>query len=280
MLSYVHAFHAGNFADVHKHVVVSLVLSYLARKPAPMSLCDFYAGAGCYDLHSAAARKTAEADAGIGQLWPTDDWPEALADYARVLTDANPGAPDNLAVYPGSPQLLAALARPQDALLLVEMHPDAHTRLRALLGADARARIHRRDAHEAMPALVPPQHARGLVLVDPSYEGRDEFRRVTDTLVRSLGQWRHGSWCIWYPLLSGNPHRPLVDRVLREAGRDVLVSELRVPVSDDRMHGSGMLVINPTWGLDAQLAALAPWFARLGDGAGQLKNRLHVKASS
>ena len=152
MLSYVHAYHAGNFADVHKHVVVTLTLEYLCRKPGALALYDFYAGAGGYDLTDAQARKTAESDAGIGQLWPTDDWPALLAGYAGCLNQHN-GDADILRYYPGSPRLLADLSREQDRLVLVELHPAAHDSLRSRLNGDPRVQLHKRDAHEAMPAL-------------------------------------------------------------------------------------------------------------------------------
>lgn len=272
MLSYVHAFHAGNFADVHKHTVLTLSLEYLCRKSAPLALFDFYAGAGVYDLQDAQARKTAESDAGIGLLWPHPEWPPVVAGYGASLSALNAGG---LRSYPGSPELLIRLSREQDSVVLVELHPAAYASLQKRYGKDSRVHLHRRDAHEAIRALLPPSQPRGLVLLDPSYEGRDEFSSVSSSVRKALPGWRHGVWCIWYPLLTGNPHRPMVDSILREAGREVLVSELRVPVSGDRMHGSGMLVINPPYVLREQLDELGTWFAGLGAGAATLKNKLH-----
>lgn len=273
MLSYVHAFHAGNFADVHKHVVVSLTLEYLCRKPGALALFDFYAGAGRYDLNGAQARKTGESEAGIGKLWPAQGWPDVLRPYAEIIERQNADAA-SLRFYPGSPLILSELSRVQDRMVLVELHPSANDALRNLFHHDRRVQLHKRDAHESMVALLPPRESRGLVLIDPSYEGKDEYSHVTRTVRRAFKLWQHGTWCLWYPLLNGNPQRAMVDALTREAGREVLVSELRIPVSDDRMHGSGMLVINPPWALKEQLESLQIWFAALGDGQGVLKNRL------
>lgn len=273
MLSYLHAFHAGNFADVHKHVVLHLVAQHLTRKDTPIAWMDFYAGAGLYDLENAEARKTGEAGQGIQLLWPPTAWPDLLSGYASALVGANPGG--NLRFYPGSPLQLAALARPQDSLLFNELHPREHASLADRFRHDARVSVHQRDAHEAISALLPPKEKRGLLLLDPSYEIKSEYGRLQQAITRGLKHWRHGVWLLWYPLLPGNAHRPMVEGIIRQAEVEVLVSELRVPVSGEGMHGSGMLVINPTWGLVDQLDGLAGWFAPLGQGNVILRNRLN-----
>lgn len=273
MLSYLHAFHAGNFADVHKHVVLHLVAQHLTRKDTPIAWMDFYSGAGFYDLENAEARKTGEAGQGIQLLWPPTSWPDELSSYASALVDSNHGG--TLRYYPGSPMQLAALARPQDSLLFNELHPREHAQLAERFRHDGRVSVHQRDAHEAIAALLPPKEKRGLLLLDPSYEIKSEYGRLQQAITRGLKHWRHGVWLLWYPLLPGNAHRPMVEGIIRQAQAEVLVSELRVPVSGEGMHGSGMLVINPTWGLDARLDELADWFAPLGQGNVVLRNRLN-----
>lgn len=272
MLSYLHSFHAGNFADVHKHVVLHRVAAHLLNKPAAIAWFDLYAGAGSYDLTDAEARKTAEAERGIGRLWPPQEWPPLLDSYAAALVAANPDG--NLRRYPGSPAQLMRLARDADRLVFSELHPREQAHLQVLTAHDARVSLHQRNALEAINGLLPPREKRGVLLLDPSYERKDEYAAVQQALLRLLPHWRHGVYLLWYPLLPSNAHRPMVDALVRQAGVEVLVSELRVPVSGDGMHGSGMLVLNPTWGLDGQLDSLADWFAALGEGRAVLRNRL------
>lgn len=264
MLSYVHDFHAGNFADVHKHVVLSLVLDYLKKKPTPLALLDLYAGSGSYDLNSAAALKTAEASQGIALKWPLENWPEILKGYAKTLAQDN-GL--SLSCYPGSPLQIARLSRPQDRLIFNELHPRASAALKTLFHKDSRVHLHQRHAHEALIALVPPVEKRGLVLLDPSYEQKSEYLQLRDALLTAFKRWRQGVYLLWYPLLPANHHRPMIEGLLRSIDCEALVSELRLANMEEGMHGSGMLVLNPTWGLHDALVSLMDWFAGLGGEA-------------
>lgn len=269
MLSYLHGFHAGNFADVHKHAIFTLALDYLLRKPAPLACLDVYAGDGFYDLQSEQARKTAEADDGVLKLGPPGEWPAAVAAYAGALAAANRERAD-VRWYPGSPMLASRLLRPGDRLLLCEKHPAVAERLAGLVRDDARVHLHRRDALEALVALVPPAEKRGLVLVDPSYEQKTEFDQVAEAVGKGLARWRGGVWLVWYPLLAGDPHRRLVRRLIEQAPGDWLRCELQL----DRlvgMRGSGMLVLNPPWTLADTLAGLRGWFDRLAPGRARLE---------
>lgn len=266
MLSYVHGFHAGNFADVHKHVTLCLALAYLKQKPAPVAYLDIYAGSGFYDLNSPEARKTAEAEQGIRRLWPVTGWPSVLVPYAETLATANRDG--LMRWYPGSPLFASRLLGDADRLVLNELHPRASADLQRLIAGDRRVGMHRRDALEALVGLVPPPEKRGLVLIDPSYERKDEFRTVLQALERALQRWRTGIYLIWYPLLAGNPQRTLVEGV-RRLVPEMLQTELRIPNAEG-MLGSGLIAINPPWQLAEQLKALAPWFAHLGEGDAQL----------
>ena len=264
MLSYQHGYHAGNFADVHKHLVFSLALDYLVRKPAAITVLDVYAGAGIYRLDSAQARKTGEAAGGIQRLWGAQ-WPDQAQPYRQAIEAANqPG--QGLRWYPGSPVLATHWLRPGDAQLLCELHPQELASLKAAMrvAPDTVAQVHERDALEAMSGLTPPTIRRGCVLVDPSYEQADEYGQVARAVGRGIDRWPEASWLVWYPLLPGAPHRTLL-RMLAGAGkRGELRSELTVRQPGAGMHGSGMLVVNPPWQLAEQLRATASWLEELG----------------
>lgn len=267
MLSYQHGYHAGNFADVHKHAIYALVLDYLLAKPKPLACMDLYAGRGAYDLRDAMAHKTGEAAQGIFKLW-SQPWPELLGKWRAVLEQV--GGP-NLRAYPGSPLLAAKLLREQDRLVFNELHPAEHRVLAESVRYDSRAHLHRRPALEALPALVPPVEKRGVVLLDPAYEVKTEYAEVAEAVSRALRQWSSGTFMVWYPLLPEKRHRVLVDKLLALTGRHLL-SELVVGNGGEGMYGSGMIVLNPPFVLADQLRQLAPFFAPLGvDGPATLR---------
>lgn len=273
MLSYQHAYHAGNFADVHKHAIFALVLGYALAKEKPLACYDLYAGRGCYDLNDAMASKTGEAQAGIRRLW-RQSWPELLQSWRQVLEGVG-GA--DLRLYPGSPLLAAKLLRPQDRLILNELHPAEYRVLAESCRYDSRVKLHKRPALEALLALVPPQEKRGLVLLDPAYEIKSEYGEVADTVAKALRQWAGGTFLVWYPLLAEKRHRVLVDRLLALTPKHLLCELVVGSDSGEGMYGSGMIVLNPPFVLADQLRQLAPFFAGLGvDGPAAL--RLEVGA--
>lgn len=262
LLSYLHGFHAGNHADVFKHAILTCLLDALIRKPKPLVYLESHAGAGCYDLTDARALKTGESSLGIGRLWPRRQAFPQLARYLETIARLDPDGGTRL--YPGSPMLAAELLRPDDRLILMERHPAEARTLETRLGADRRIGIHRRDGLEGMPALVPPKPSRGLVLIDPPYEQVSEYRAVADALIRAHGRWPTGVYALWYPRLGRARDRSdlLLERI-QGAIPDGLVCELSVrPASDDLgMHGSGMLILNPPWGVDEGLRELLPRLA-------------------
>ncbi len=263
MLSYRHAFHAGNFADVHKHVAWMHGILALQRKPAPFRLLDAYAGAGSYDLHDAAAQKTREWQAGVERLLAAGDPPPALQPYLDVLRALNP---HGLAVYPGSPALAASLLREQDRLVCLELHPADFPALKKRFADDARIAVHRRDAREGLPALVPPAEKRGLVLIDPPYEQASEYADIPEVIRKAWKRWPTGSYLLWYPLLAGSPHAPMLDALATGDIRRLLVSELMLFPQAPGLRGSGLAWINPPWQADAALRAAGAWLRlRLGD---------------
>lgn len=255
MLSYQHAFHAGNQADVHKHALLAVMLAYLTAKPKPLSYIETHAGRGLYRLDGAEALKTGEAAAGVARL--ESRFP-AHHPYRRALeaTRARFGA----SAYPGSPVLAAQLLRPGDTLHLAELHPGEHAALAATM-APFGAHVHAQDGLEMALALCPPTPRRGLLLIDPPYEIKADY----ETLPRRIGQiarkWNVGIIALWYPILAGGPAAPphlAMQQALCAAFPTALCHERRFGPArpGHRMVGSGMLVINPPYGLAEEATLL------------------------
>jgi len=262
MLSYLHGFHAGNHADVLKHGVLALLIETLTAKPKPLVYLDSHAGAGLYDLDSEQATKTGEFANGIGRLWPMrHDLPE-LAGYFDSIAALNPDG--GHVRYPGSPELVRRLLRPDDRLILMELHKAEVHGLRAALDGDSRVHIHHRDGFEGLPALLPPKPARGLALIDPPYEVKTDYAEVARCLAVAHARWPTGVYAIWYPRLgldrdqSETLLRGLLDSIPR-----VLIAELSVSpqTRDFGMHGSGMALVNPPWRFEERLKTLLPRLA-------------------
>ncbi len=260
MLSYRHAYHAGNHADVFKHAVLVRLLLALQEKPAPLCWIDSHAGAGRYDLRSRQAQLVAEADTGIQRLAGREaDFPE-LADWFRVISELNPHG--DLVCYPGSPEIVRHLLREDDRLILMELHPADGQALKQVMHGDRRVGVHLRDGFEGVAAMVPPKPARGVLLVDPPYERREEYALVVDLTQRTLKRWSTGIQMIWLPLLARrrDRSRELVRGLGALPFRNLLLAELSVSeqADDAGMHGSAILIANAPWQFDAQLKGLVP----------------------
>jgi 23S rRNA (adenine2030-N6)-methyltransferase len=253
-VNYRHAFHAGNMADVFKHAVLVLLIEQLLQKDTAVCYLDTHAGLGRYDLTSEAAEKTGEFRAGIGRLLSGDVPPE-LARYAALVRAAQPASSSDLLVYPGSPALAQALLRPHDRLVLIELHPDDAAALRRAFRDDARVHVHHRDGYEALGAFVPPRERRGLVLIDPPFEEREELPALVATLVGAHRRWPTGQYAIWYPIKT----RGALDRfhgALAESGLRKLLRVEFVPTPEAALAGSGLVIVNPPWRIEARLCAL------------------------
>ena len=258
MLSYQHAYHAGNLADVHKHALLATALSRLAAKPKPLTYLETHAGRGLYDLGSAAARRTQEAQAGIARAlaagWLPSDHP-----FRQVLMAVRDrfGAQ----AYPGSPLIAAHFLRPGDSAHLAELHPAEHAALAEVAGF---ARLHPQDGFATANALIPPVPRRGLLLIDPSYEVKADYDRIPGWIARMGRKWNVGVIALWYPVLTDDRHRPMV-RALVGDHPGALLSEVRFPPArpGHGMVGSGMFVINPPYGLGAEAGRLAALYAGL-----------------
>lgn len=272
MLAYQHAYHAGNFADVHKHLGLFALTRSLTGKTSAISFVDTHAGRGRYPLAAKETQKLGEYRDGVERIWRERRGLSAtslLGEWTAALAAQQPGA--ELERYPGSPTWLGEALRPQDRLTLFELHPGEH-RFLADQAMPSTANVTRRhaDGLKGLRQLLPVSTPRLCALIDPSYERKAEYDEVAETLEFIARKVRHAVVMVWYPLLPAERHRPMLER-LRKAGIDKLWrSELNVrkPAAEHGMFGSGLLVRNPPWQLDQRLdAAFADLAPRLAEGA-------------
>jgi len=260
MLAYRHAFHAGNHADVLKHIVLMLVLRHMNAKPKPYRFVDTHAGAGGYSLEGRYARKKGEYERGIGLLWTRDDLPAIVADYVELVRRFNPDGV--LAQYPGSPAFAQMLLRPHDELRAYELHPTEQKILRATLAATPGAIAYGGDGFAGLNSQLPPPSRRAAVLIDPSYEGSADYRRVVSTLRAALERFADGVYMVWHPLVSKLEAAGLGKRLVALAPKGWLHVRLTPQQPDAQgfgLAGSGMFVINPPHTLRRQLEGVMPW---------------------
>jgi 23S rRNA (adenine2030-N6)-methyltransferase len=274
-MNYRHAFHAGGFADVIKHIVLVRILTYLQDKPAAFRVIDTHAGAGVYDLAGDEARRTGEWLTGIARLMQARFSEKTLAlvkPYLDIVRAFNPQG--ELAAYPGSPLIARALLRPQDRLTACEVEPKARKRLIDALRRDTQARVVDLDGWTALPAFVPPNERRGLVLIDPPYEQKDEFERIADGFAQAFAKWPTGSYLLWYPVKSRRAtdslarHVAAVAGAVTPAGKCLRLEFSAAPqVADAALTSAGLLIVNPPWTLAGELRAILPELEKpLGQG--------------
>jgi 23S rRNA (adenine2030-N6)-methyltransferase len=270
MLAYRHAFHAGNHADVLKHLVLVQLMRHMALKDKGYRIVDTHAGAGLYALDSAQALKKGEFLQGIGRLWDTPQPPPVVAEYLQQLRLLNPDGV--LSRYPGSPQLAHQLMRPQDQLRLFELHPADHQSLLELLGGHPGIEVRQADGFAVLKSQLPPPTRRALVLVDPSYEGHADYGHVIDTLRDALRRFAQGMYMVWYPVVSKPGASAMLNTLKALAPKGWLHAQLRLQQTDALgfgLAGSGILVINPPYTLHGQLAGVLPWLVQqLGQYSG------------
>lgn len=260
-MNYRHAYHAGNFADVVKHLLLTRIVEYLKHKPGAFRVIDTHAGTGLYDLSSEEAQRTGEWRTGIGRLLDTalpDEAAALAAPYLDAVRAFNVGHP--FRYYPGSPVLTKQLLRGADRLTAIELHPADCFALRTRFAGDWQVRVIELDGWLAMGAHVPPKEKRGLVIVDPPFEKEGEFERMVDGLRKAHRRWPGGTYAFWYPI---KDHNAVADMriALRETGipkmMDVIF-ELRQPSREPRFDGTGMIVVNPPYVLEQEMKALLP----------------------
>lgn len=262
MLSYRHSFHAGNHADVLKHIVLTLILQALKQKEKGFFYLDTHSGVGRYSLLSAESEKTGEFLEGIARLWDRDDLPEEVALYVQELKKINRG---KLRYYAGSPLLAVNQLRPQDRALLTELHPNDFPLLRQEFAKVSNVTTKRENGFQQLKAALPPKERRGLVLIDPPYELKEDYELVVKAIEEGYKRFATGVYAIWYPVVL-RQHTKRIVRGLEATGiRKVLQIELAVrPDSDQRgMTASGMIVINPPWQLEAQMKTILPYLTEV-----------------
>lgn len=271
MLSYRHAFHAGNHADVLKHAVVVQLLQYLGKKDKAYWYIDTHAGAGAYALREGYATKNAEFDTGIGKLWGRNDLPAMLADYVDEVAALN--ADGELRFYPGSPYLAWRLMREQDRMRLFELHSTEIDVLRHRFhDAGRRVMIYEGDGFDGIKALLPPPPRRALVLIDPSFEDKRDYARTLTCVEESLARFATGTYAVWYPQVTRPESQRFPDQLKRLQEKNWLHVTLSVshpPADGFGLYGSGMFILNPPYTLQAALKEALPWLVKtLGKDAG------------
>jgi 23S rRNA (adenine2030-N6)-methyltransferase len=262
-MNYRHAYHAGNFADVVKHVALVAILLHLRKKQAPFAAIDSHAGGGLYDLGDDAATATGEAQDGIGRLRDlAGDIPQALAVYLKLVADAGAHR------YPGSPLLAAKLLRPQDRLVAIERNPEEAVALAAVLAPYRKARAETADGHARLLKLLPPPERRGLVLIDPPFEAPDEFEVLARTARDAYRRFATGTYLLWYPVKSPGAADSLCGEVLAAGIARAMRIEITVAPEGDGLARAGLLLLNPPYGFGPAmkdiLALLAPLLGRDG----------------
>ena len=260
-MNYRHAFHVGNHADVLKHLALVLCLDALKRKPAPFAVLDTHAGRGMYDFESNEAARSPEWQDGIGKLWNWPEPPASMTRYRDAIRAFN--ADGALRTYPGSPALVTAALREEDALIACELHPEEHAALKRALPRIGRVQIHQRDGWEALSALLPPKQKRGLVLIDPPYEAPDELAHAARALGPALKRFGHGAFIWWRPLKSDSALNKADAEVRAQGARETLRADLWIdtPQPEGKLMGSSLLFINPPFGVEDALREALPFLA-------------------
>ena len=267
MLSYRHSYHAGNHADVLKHIVLTLCINALKEKEKPFLYLDTHSGAGRYLLKSEHSEKTGEYLSGINLLWQQSNIPELLNTYLSVIKRYNPFS--ELKYYPGSPLIAKQLLRQQDKLNLTELHPTDYPLLRQEFSKDKRAKVLREDGFAQLKSKLPHQFRRGIILIDPSYEIKDDYQIIPKALFEAYKRFATGVYLIWYPVVSRTQTQKMIDSIIQLGIRRISQFELAIKPDNNQkgMTASGMLVINPPWKLHEQMQTILPW----------LKNTLDVE---
>jgi 23S rRNA (adenine2030-N6)-methyltransferase len=267
-VNYRHAFHAGNFADVVKHVLLVLAVTHLKAKDKPFFVLDTHAGRGLYDLRGEQAGRTGEWRDGIGRLLALAHPPPGLAPYLDAVRAVGSG------LYPGSPRLVQRLLRTDDRLFLCELHPEDAAVLRIAVGRDERVKVETRDGYAALKAVLPPKERRGLVLIDPPFERRDEFAACERALREGVKRWASGTFAVWYPIKDPLEvaafHARVADMGLGKTWHLDLYIRAAVP-GRPRLDGCGFLFVNPPWPVLDAAEGLLPDLADVlaqGEGAG------------
>jgi 23S rRNA (adenine2030-N6)-methyltransferase len=261
MLSYRHIFHAGNFADVFKHALLTRLLSGISAKEKPYLYLDTHAGIARYDLRHPWAQKVREYENGIARVWHAKDAPRTIEPYLDIVRAVNPDG--TLHVYPGSPLIARQFMRSADRMVLVELNKVDCAELKAVFEHERRVAVQLMDAYQSLKAYLPPPERRGLVLVDSSFDRAREFDRIVNALKEAHARWPTGMYAVWYPIMEPAPMRDFARDIERSGIRKVLRLEMTVRERDESeiIPGCGMLVVNPPWHFDREAKLILEWLA-------------------
>lgn len=263
-MNYRHGYHAGNFADVVKHVILIALLKSLGRKDTPFCYIDTHAGTGYYDLFSKEAEKTKEYVGGIEKIIQQDHPPALVKAYLDCVHQINNQLTDakfaSLRYYPGSPMIARHFCRPLDRVVACELHPEEYQSLRNTFAGDKQVAVHHLDGFLGLKAFLPPKERRGLVLIDPPYEDPDEFTHIVHSLGTALKRWEQGIYAIWYPIKEKSHLNRFYSAIKAQFNQPALAVELTIyPDLPNHLNGCGLLILNPPWQFDETLNSLLPW---------------------
>jgi len=259
MLSYQHSYHAGNHADILKHIILGDVVAGMQKKDTPMFMLDAFAGRGIYHLHAKDAQKTHEFDTGVARLWPIQEkkLPEGVARWKALIESENPAG--GFSRFPGSTAVLANMLRPMDRLVACDLHPQEFDALRQCFRSHRRFSLQKQDAYQALRAFLPPKEKRGLVFLDPSFEDKSEYQGIAEAVTHAYQHFRAGVYVIWYPVLPAGREIELFRAFKKSTIRNILRVEMSGDFPDMQMQGSGLLIINPPWYAQTQIQASLTW---------------------
>lgn len=259
MLSYRHSFHAGNFADVLKHLVQVLTIEALQQKPKPFLYHDTHSAAGRYDLRDKTSEKTGEYKDGIARIWQRSDLPSAMQSYVDIIKSLNPNG--QLTYYPGSPLVAKSMIGHSQRMELTELHPADLKLLQQEFSGDRKVRIQQVDGYKGLKATMPPAQRRALVLIDPPYELKTEHDDAIKGIVDAHKRFATGIYALWYPVVSRAQVERFCEKFKQQDIRNILRIELNVKADTNEygMTGTGMIIVNPPWKLEQQLRNILPW---------------------
>ncbi len=268
MLSYRHSYHAGNFADVLKHCVQLAIIEYLKKKDKPFCYHDTHSGAGGYVIASPEMQKNGEYQSGIAKLFGRSTGVDVIDHYAALIASLN--TTGRLNSYPGSPQIALLAKRAIDRMQLTELHPADFSHLKQMLGNKKKVKAYQQDAWQGLKAMLPPAEKRGLVLIDPSYEVKQDYKTIVSSLQEAYKRFSSGIFAIWYPVLERDATEQFI-RSLAQAGiRNMLrVEHCILPDDESGMTGSGMIVVNPPYTLKADMETALPVLGKLLNECGK-----------
>ncbi len=259
-MNYRHLYHAGNFTDVFKHIVLVALIQSLLKKDNAFCFIDTHAGIGLYDLFSTEAQKTKEFLLGIEKIAQHANPPELIKAYLACVRTANKSS-DTLQFYPGSPAIVDYFLRPQDRMVLTELHEADYLQLKKTFPHDKQIAIHHQDGYQGLKAFLPPKERRGLVLIDPPYEKPDELENLLSILPAAVKRWETGIFALWYPIKERLALERFLTSLKAKLTRPTCVTELSIYAENlpTHLNGSGMIIVNPPWQLDQTLKNNLPW---------------------